>query len=62
MNLRVASGVDKLKPGITRWTQERARNAISWEEKFKHDVEYVEKQSFLLDLKILWMTFINFIS
>jgi lipopolysaccharide/colanic/teichoic acid biosynthesis glycosyltransferase len=35
------------------------RNAISWEEKFKLDVEYVEKQSFALDIKILWMTLIN---
>ena len=51
-----------VKPGITGWAQVSGRNAISWEEKFKYDVEYVEKQSFLLDLKILWMTFINVIS
>ena len=37
------------------------RNAISWEQKFKLDVEYVEKQSFSLDVKILWMTFVNVI-
>jgi undecaprenyl phosphate N,N'-diacetylbacillosamine 1-phosphate transferase len=48
-----------VKPGITGWAQVNGRNAISWEEKFKLDVEYVEKQSFLLDIKILWMTFIN---
>ena len=47
------------KPGITGWAQVNGRNAISWEEKFKLDVEYVEKQSLLLDMKILWMTFIN---
>ena len=46
-----------VKPGITGWAQVNGRNAISWEQKFKFDVEYVEKQSFALDIKILWMTF-----
>lgn len=46
-------------PGITGWAQVNGRNAISWEEKFRLDLEYVEKQSFLLDLMILWMTFLN---
>ncbi len=50
-----------VKPGITGWAQVNGRNAISWEQKFFYDVEYVNKQSFLLDLKILWMTFINVI-
>lgn len=45
-----------VKPGITGWAQVNGRNAISWEEKFELDVWYVENQSFLLDLKILWMT------
>jgi undecaprenyl phosphate N,N'-diacetylbacillosamine 1-phosphate transferase len=48
-----------VKPGITGWAQVNGRNAISWEQKFKFDVEYVEKQSFTLDIKILWMTFLN---
>lgn len=48
-----------VKPGITGWAQVNGRNAISWEQKFKLDIEYVEKQSFTLDLKILWMTFLN---
>jgi lipopolysaccharide/colanic/teichoic acid biosynthesis glycosyltransferase len=48
-----------VKPGITGWAQVNGRNAISWEEKFKLDVEYVEKLSFGLDLKILFLTFIN---
>ncbi len=48
-----------VKPGITGWAQVNGRNAISWDQKFIYDVEYVNKQSFLLDLKILWMTFIN---
>jgi lipopolysaccharide/colanic/teichoic acid biosynthesis glycosyltransferase len=46
----------EVKPGITGWAQVNGRNAISWEEKFKLDVWYVDNQSFLLDLKILWMT------
>jgi lipopolysaccharide/colanic/teichoic acid biosynthesis glycosyltransferase len=50
-----------VKPGITGWAQVNGRNAISWEQKFKYDVEYVEKQSFALDIKILWMTFLNVI-
>ena len=51
----------EVKPGITGWAQVNGRNALSWEEKFKLDVEYVEKVSFSLDLKILWMTFLNVI-
>lgn len=48
-----------VRPGITGWAQVNGRNALSWEDKFKLDVEYVEKVSFLLDLTILWMTFLN---
>jgi len=48
-----------VKPGITGWAQVNGRNAISWEEKFKLDVCYVDNQSFLLDMKILWMTFLK---
>ena len=51
-----------VKPGITGWAQVNGRNAISWEEKFKLDVEYVEKQSFLLEIRILLKTFINVIN
>ena len=46
-------------PGITGWAQVNGRNAISWEEKFEHDVWYVNNQSFILDMKILWMTFLK---
>ncbi|PHA03092.1 sugar transferase [Bacillus pseudomycoides] len=46
-----------VKPGITGWAQVNGRNSISWEGKFKLDVWYVENQSFLLDLKILYLTF-----
>ena len=45
-----------VRPGITGWAQVNGRNAISWEEKFKLDVWYVENQSFWLDLKILFLT------
>jgi len=46
----------ELRPGITGWAQVNGRNAIQWEEKFEYDVWYVENQSFLLDIKILFMT------
>ena len=45
-----------VRPGLTGWAQVNGRNAISWEDKFRLDVEYTEKCSFLLDLKILFMT------
>lgn len=48
-----------VKPGITGWAQVNGRNAISWEEKFKMDVWYVDNQSFWLDVKILWITLIK---
>jgi lipopolysaccharide/colanic/teichoic acid biosynthesis glycosyltransferase len=46
----------EVSPGITGWAQVNGRNAISWEDKFKLDVWYVDNQSFVLDIKILWMT------
>lgn len=49
----------EVRPGITGWAQVNGRNAISWEEKFKLDVWYVDNQSLWLDLKILWMTFVK---
>ena len=45
-----------VRPGITGWAQVNGRNAISWEDKFKLDVWYVDNQSFLLDIKILVLT------
>ncbi|MEN6570545.1 MAG: sugar transferase [Anaerolineaceae bacterium] len=44
-------------PGLTGWAQVNGRNAISWEEKFKLDIWYVDHWSLALDFKILWMTF-----
>jgi sugar transferase EpsL len=46
----------EVAPGITGWVQVNGRNALSWEEKFKLDVWYVDHRSFMLDLRILWMT------
>lgn len=45
-----------VKPGITGWAQVNGRNAISWQQKFKYDVWYVDNSSFFLDLKIILLT------
>jgi len=47
----------QVRPGVTGWAQVNGRNAISWENKFKLDVWYVDNRSFWLDLKILSLTF-----
>ena len=46
----------EVRPGITGWAQVNGRNAISWEEKFRLDVWYVDHRSFILDIRILWLT------
>ena len=51
----------EVRPGITGWAQVNGRNSLSWEDKFKMDVWYVDHQSFWLDMKILVMTFIQVI-
>lgn len=45
-----------VRPGLTGWAQVNGRNAISWEDKFRLDVEYTEKCSFFMDLKIFFKT------
>lgn len=45
-----------VRPGITGWAQVNGRNTLSWEEKFKLDLWYVDNQSLWLDIKILWLT------
>jgi lipopolysaccharide/colanic/teichoic acid biosynthesis glycosyltransferase len=45
-----------VRPGITGWAQVNGRNAISWDDKFKFDVWYVDHRSLALDIKILWLT------
>lgn len=46
----------EVKPGITGWAQVNGRNSISWEEKFELDIWYVDNRSFMLDIKILFLT------
>lgn len=46
----------EIRPGVTGWAQVNGRNAISWEEKFRLDVWYVDHQSMSLDLRIVWLT------
>mgnify|MGYP000105978576 FL=1 len=59
--LRKEKGVDKLLPGITGWAQINGRDELSIPDKVKLDFEYIENQSFLFDLRILWMTFLKVI-
>lgn len=46
----------EVRPGVTGWAQVNGRNAISWEDKFKLDIWYVDNRSLWLDIKILWLT------
>ena len=59
--LRTAKGVDKLLPGITGWAQVNGRDELSIPDKVALDVEYLNRQSFWFDMKILWMTFLKVI-
>jgi lipopolysaccharide/colanic/teichoic acid biosynthesis glycosyltransferase len=51
----------EIRPGITGWAQVNGRNSISWNEKFKLDIWYIDNQNILLDIKILWLTLIKVI-
>ena len=57
--LRTEKGVDKLLPGITGWAQVNGRDELSIPDKVVLDVEYLNRQSFWFDMKILWMTFLK---
>ncbi len=59
MTLRVATGVDKLKPGITGWAQINGRDKISITDKVKLEQEYMNKKSFIFDIEIIIKTFTN---
>ena len=59
--LRSEKGVDKLLPGITGWAQVNGRDELSIPDKVELDVEYLNRQSFWFDMKILWMTFLKVI-
>lgn len=52
----------EVRPGITGWAQINGRNAISWNEKFKLDIWYIDHQSFWLDIKILFLTMMKVFS
>ena len=58
---RTEKGVDKLLPGITGWAQVNGRDELSIHDKVLLDVEYMNRQSFWFDIKILWMTFLRVI-
>jgi O-antigen biosynthesis protein WbqP len=60
--LRTVKGVDKLLPGITGWAQVNGRDELSIPDKVALDVEYLNRQSFGFDIKILWMTFLKVIN
>ena len=61
ITLRKEKGVDKLLPGITGWAQVNGRDILSVTDKVDLDVEYMQRQSFWFDMKILWMTFLRVI-
>ena len=61
ITLRTQKGVDKLLPGITGWAQVNGRDELSISDKVVLDVEYMGRQSFWFDMKILWMTFLKVI-
>ncbi len=59
MDLRVAAGVDKLKPGITGWAQINGRDEISIQDKVAFEVDYLKKKSLFFDIQIILKTFTN---
>jgi O-antigen biosynthesis protein WbqP len=61
ITLRTQYGVHELVPGLTGWAQINGRDELPIPEKVKLDVEYLERQSFWFDIKILWLTFIKVI-
>ena len=61
ITLRTEKGVDKLLPGITGWAQVNGRDELSIPDKVALDIEYLNRQSFWFDVKILWMTFLKVI-
>ena len=61
VKLRSNKGVDKVVPGLTGWAQINGRDELPIVEKVKMDPEYLERQSFMFDLKILWLTLLKVI-
>ena len=61
ISLRTQCGVDALVPGLTGWAQVNGRDALSIPDKVQFDMQYLQKRSFLMDMKILYMTFVKVI-
>ena len=61
IELRTQYGVDALIPGLTGWAQVNGRDALSIEDKVQFDLQYLQRRSFLMDMKILYMTFVKVI-
>lgn len=61
ITLRTNNNVDKLQPGITGWAQINGRDVLSLNQKVEMDIYYLNKKSFLFDIKILWLTFLKVI-
>ena len=57
--LRTQCGVDALVPGLTGWAQVNGRDALSIPDKVQFDLQYLQKRSFTMDMKILFMTFVK---
>ena len=61
IKLRSTYGIEKILPGLTGWAQVNGRDDLPITEKVQKDVEYLQRHSFLFDLKILWLTFLKVI-
>ena len=59
IDMRTKKGVNKILPGITGWAQVNGRDRLSIPDKVALDVEYLNRQSFWFDIKILWITFLK---
>lgn len=59
MALRVATGVDKLKPGITGWAQINGRDDLTIDKKVQLEHEYLKRRTFLFDVEIIFRTFLK---
>lgn len=59
--LRTEQGVDALTPGLTGWAQVNGRDELSIPQKVAFDIQYLQRQSFAFDMRILWLTFVKVI-
>ena len=59
ITLRTEKGIHKIKPGLTGWAQINGRDELPIPQKVELDLEYLQKKTFLFDLKIIWLTFLK---